>query len=136
MILCEDARGLYALRWQIEVAFKGLKSVGRLHRLPSRKPNVVKILIHATLLFMTLSGWLRHLLFGVEKLYRCSLLRAMMVVAEWAQELLFCIAETREGFTPRCMLEMMRNQMRDPNDLRDSAFVLPSLVEHSCGGGP
>ena len=73
MILCEDTRGLYALRWQIEVAFKGLKSVGRFHLLPSRKPNVVKFLIHAALLFMTLSGWLRHLLFGVQKLYRCSL---------------------------------------------------------------
>ena len=136
VILCEDARGLYALRWQIEVAFKGLKSVGRLHRLPSKKPIVVKILIHAALLFMMLSGWLRHLLFGVEKLYHCSLLRAMTVVAEWAQELLFCIAETREGFTPRCMLEMMKNQMRDPNDLRDNAFAIPSLVEHSCGGVP
>ena len=56
MILYEDARGLYALWWQIEVVFKGLKSVGRFHRLPSRKPNVVKILIHAALLFMTLSG--------------------------------------------------------------------------------
>lgn len=132
MISCEDARGLYALRWQIELAFKGLKSVGRLHQLPSSKDEIVQVLILAALMFMMVSGWLRHSLLVERKLYECSILRAMLVVREYAVWMLGSIGAARPGFEPRCGLELLREQLPDPNGPRVRAFAVAPIVEHSC----
>ena len=42
---------LYRLRWQIELAFKRLKSVLRIDRLPAKDPDLARAWLHAHLLF-------------------------------------------------------------------------------------
>lgn len=46
----EDVTRTYALRWQVELLFKAMKSHGHLHQLPSRKKAVVSCLIWASIL--------------------------------------------------------------------------------------
>ena len=136
LISCEDARPLYALRWQVELAIKGLRSVGRLHQLPTSKSEIVEVLIRAALLFLLLSGWLRHQLFGLQKLWRAGMLRTLTVMAEWADTMLKLVATQSEVFERRCMLEMLREQIRDPNHVRERAFAIAPIVEYSCGQAP
>ena len=110
LLECEDARTIYALRWQIEWAIKELKSVGRLHHLPTRKAEIVEVLILAALLFVMLSGWLRQQLFGAKKLWEAGMLRMLVVVRKWSPKMLELLAEPRESFTPRCMWEQLKDQ--------------------------
>ena len=133
LIECEDARGLYALRWQIELLFKALKQGGRLHELPSRNEQTVKVLIMAALCWVCLAGVLRELLIPRSELIEVSLLRASRVLREWSDVLLGALACRRASFKPRDSLELFRAQLRDPNDLRTRAFAIPALVDYSCG---
>lgn len=130
LIMWYDARSLYALRWQVELVFKGLKSVGRLHHLPTRKPVIVEVLILASLLFLLLTGWLRHQLFGIQKVYHSGMLRSLMVMREWSEAMLDVVAQDCVCVEPECMLEMMRRQLADPNHLRCRACAVPRIVEY------
>lgn len=136
LIECEDARGLYALRWQVELLFKALKQGGRLHELPSRDEQTVKVLVMAALCWVCLAGQLRELLIPRSKLIEVGLLRASRVLREWSDVLLGALASQRASFKPRDSLELFRAQLRDPNDLRERAFAIPPLVEYSCGVTP
>ncbi len=136
LIECEDARGMYALRWQVELLFKALKQGGRLHQLPSRKDEVVKVLIMAALCWVCLAGRLRQLLLGEDELIEVGLLRASRVLREWGDALLGALASQRESFRPRDSLELFRAQLRDPNDMRERAFAIPALVDYSCDFAP
>lgn len=51
----EDITNTYALRWQIEIFFKAMKSHGRLEQLPSANRAVVECLIWASVLAMIAS---------------------------------------------------------------------------------
>ena len=110
--------------------------LGRLHQLPTSKAEIVEVLIRAALLFLLLSGWLRHQLFGLQKLWRAGMLRTLTVMAEWADTRLELVATQSEAFERRCMLEMLREQMRDPNHVRERAFAIAPIVEYSCGQAP
>ena len=98
--------------------------MGRLHQLPTSKSEIVEVLIRATLLFLLLPEWLRHELFGLQKLWRAGMLRTLKVMAEWADTMLEVLATPSEVFERRCMLEMLRAQMRDPHQVRERAFVI------------
>jgi IS4 transposase len=45
---------LYRFRWQIELAFKRLKSLLHIDRLPAKDPNLARAWLHAHLLFALL----------------------------------------------------------------------------------
>lgn len=45
-----DVLGLYRLRWQIELAFKRMKSLAGLDTLPAKKPNLARAWIYARLI--------------------------------------------------------------------------------------
>ena len=47
-------KDLYAVRWQIELAFKRMKSILNLARLPAKNPNLARAWLHAHLLFALL----------------------------------------------------------------------------------
>jgi IS4 transposase len=51
----EDVQTVYALRWQVELLFKELKSAYRLDEMPSRRKEVVETLLYAAILSLTLS---------------------------------------------------------------------------------
>lgn len=55
VLMAEQVRAAYALRWIIELVFKELKSVYRMEDLPSRKKSVVKVLFYAALLTLLTS---------------------------------------------------------------------------------
>lgn len=50
-----DVLGLYRLRWQIELAFKRMKSLAGLDALPAKKPNVARAWIYARLIAILLA---------------------------------------------------------------------------------
>ena len=133
LIECEDARGLYALRWQVELLFRALKEGGRLHQLPSRKEEVVKVLIMSALCWACLSGFLRQLLLKEDELVTVGVLRMSRILRDWGDELLGALARERESFTPRDALEVFVEHLRDPNVMRERALAIPALVDYSCG---
>jgi hypothetical protein len=45
---------LYRVRWQIELAFKRMKSILHIHRMPARDPDLARAWLHAHLLFALL----------------------------------------------------------------------------------
>jgi hypothetical protein len=52
-----DVLALYRLRWQIELAFKRLKSLAGLDLLPARSAALGRAWIAAKLIIATLIGW-------------------------------------------------------------------------------
>jgi IS4 transposase len=59
MLVAEDIRATYALRWQVELLFKELKQHYRLDQMPSRKQVVVEALLYAAILTLVVSRRLR-----------------------------------------------------------------------------
>ena len=51
---CADVLNLYRMRWQIELAFKRLKSIFRYNEMPARKPENIKTWFYSTLLLAAL----------------------------------------------------------------------------------
>ena len=136
MILCEDARGLYAQRWAIEVLFRGLKETGRLHELPSRKEVVVKALIYAALLFVMLSMWLRRVLFTANEQWRIGVLKIVRVTREWGAYFLELLAEDILERGDLSRVDLFREQCLDSYALRPRLQAIPLFAEHSCALPP
>lgn len=63
-LAAEDIRATYALRWQVELLFKELKSHYRIDQMPSRKREIVEALLYASILTLIVS---RRLLALVRK---------------------------------------------------------------------
>jgi IS4 transposase len=92
-LTAEDIRSTYALRWEIELLFKELKSHYRLEDLPSRKQVVVESLLYAAILTLVVSRKLLHYVkrkLG-EQGERVPTQRWAAVVASVAQELLMLV---------------------------------------------
>lgn len=62
-LAAEDIQTTYALRWQVELLFKELKSHYRLDEMPSQRKEVVETLLYAAILSLTVS---RRLLIAVR----------------------------------------------------------------------
>lgn len=63
-LAAEDIRATYALRWQVELLFKELKTHYRIDQMPSRKREIVEALLYAAILTLIVS---RRLLALVRK---------------------------------------------------------------------
>jgi IS4 transposase len=126
-LTAEDLRTTYALRWQVELLFKELKSSYRLRDMPSKKRVVVESLLYATILTLVVS---RHLLAALRRRWaelaeRIPLQRWASVLESVASELLQIITRPLREIRP--LLErittLLHHEVVDPNRLR------PSLLE-------
>jgi len=123
-LAAEDLRTTYALRWQVELLFKELKSTYRLRDMPSKKRAVVEALLYATILTLLVS---RQLLAAIRKRWaelaeRIPLQRWAAVLESVAPELLqLMICPLRET---RPLLErieiLFHHEVTDPNRWRPS----------------
>jgi len=123
-LAAEDLRTTYALRWQVELLFKELKSTYRLRDMPSKKRVVVEALLYATILTLLVS---RQLLAALRKRWaelaeRIPLQRWAAVLESVAPELLQIMTSSLREIRP--LLEritaLFRHEAGDPNRRRPS----------------
>jgi IS4 transposase len=118
----EEIGKVYALRWDIEILFRQLKSQFRLEDMPSANKHAVHALLYATLLTLAVS---RAFLGALRK--RCAALAERMPHERWAvifatlaQSLLaLLLASRRRGRRrERDLLAVMLHEAIDPNRAR------------------
>ena len=111
----EDVQAVYALRWQVELLFKGLKSHGRLDQLPSRNQAMVEAWIWASVLAVTTSQALYRLIREVVAAERfIPLLRWAAVFARTAGDLLRLVLHPNVS-EARGLLQLLVREAPDPN---------------------
>ena len=126
----EDIRDLYRLRWQVELAFKAMKSAGQLEVLPTENEHVVKILVWASVLATLLSQAFYRLVRARVAAGRfMPPLRWARLFARFATSLLtalFC----QSGDTLKPLLDLMAHEAEDPNlNRKKRAFpCVPELM--------
>jgi len=118
-LAAEHIQRSYALRWEVELLFRELKSHYRLEELPSRKPQVVKALIYAAALTLLVS---RRLLDAVRQVLgkhadRLKVHRWAVLVSTIAADLLLLVLrpprETR--LLHRHVRRLLLHEAPDPN---------------------
>jgi putative transposase len=118
-LAAEHIQRSYALRWEVELLFRELKSHYRLEELPSRKPEVVKALIYAAALTLLVSRRLLHALRGTLRkgAQRLKSQRWAAIVAGIAADLLLLVLcpprETRA--LHRRLNKLLLHEGPDPN---------------------
>jgi hypothetical protein len=133
----EDIARAYALRWQIELLFRELKTQYRMAQLPSTKPHIVEALVKASLLCMAAS---RALLRRAERVLAhrdddrpLPHQRWAALFARCAQDILACVVldhlPRRTALTLECVL---LHEAPDPNRRR-SLLEAVELATHSYG---
>ena len=137
-LTAEDVGATYALRWEIELLFKELKSHYRMEDLPSKKVAVVECLLHAAIVTLVVS---RQLLNYVRRKLgelgeRVPTQRWAAVVESVAQELLvLAIRPPRElpSIEPRVIRTLLHEAV-DPNAgrLRLLARVENGRIAHAA----
>ena len=122
MLSAEDIQSTYALRWQIELLFKELKSTYRLEDMPSRKRAVVEALLYATILTFLVS---RRLLAELRRrradlAERAPLQRWALVLESVAPELLMIMTRPLQELKPliRRIHAILLHEARDPHTKR------------------
>lgn len=118
ILKAEDIAALYSARWEIEIAFKELKTHYHIDMIPSKNPNIIKCMIWISILTMMCSRHLHTLVRNVnpENAYRYTRLRWAKVYMEHADKLMDWVFEymgIRLTFMDRCNLYF--NQPIDPN---------------------
>lgn len=114
----EDITRTYAVRWQVELFFKMMKSYMNLSDLPSSKRHIVEILIWASVLLSIVSGrFFREVRRAVSRDRHIPLLRWGRVFTRCARDLLRLIARPDER---RCRetLNLLIHEAPDPNRRR------------------
>ncbi len=121
----DDVCATYALRWQVELLFRELKSCYRAAQLPSRNPQVVEALIYAAIITLLVS---RELL---SRLVRTTFPRATKklptrrfarLMAQIGQDLLALVLTRRNDAKSRSLQKTIRRMLEteapDPNRTR------------------
>jgi putative transposase len=123
----EDIGKTYAVRWEIEILFRQLKSQFRLEEMPSANKDAVHALLYATLLTLAVS---RAFLDALRK--RCPTMAGRMPAERWsvvfatlAQSLLALIlASRRRGKRrERDLITVMLQEAIDPNRARAGGLL-------------
>lgn len=123
----EDIGKIYAVRWEIEILFRQLKSQFRLVEMPSASKEVVQALLYATLLTLAVS---RAFLHALKK--QCPGLAARMPAERWAvvfatlsQTLLALILVSRRRGKRRQsdLVTVMLQEAIDPNRSRAGGLL-------------
>jgi IS4 transposase len=119
----EDVRAVYALRWQVELLFKGLKSHGRLEQLPSSNQAIVEAWVWASVLATLASQALYRLIRAAVSPERfVPLLRWAAVWGRTVGYLLHLIFHPDGGAADRLMDVLVREAM-DPNVHRQKRAI-------------
>jgi len=119
----EDVTACYAVRWQVELLFKMMKSFMYFDNLPSSKRHIVEILIWSSVLLAIVSGRLfREIRRVVSPDRYIPLLRWGRVFARWARDLLRQIARPEPR---RCqeLFQLLVHEAPDPNRRRSSRSI-------------
>jgi IS4 transposase len=111
----EDVQAVYALRWQVELLFKALKSHGRLEQLPSSNQAIVEAWLWASILAAAASQALYRLIrSAVEAVRFMPLLRWAVVFAEVAADLLRLVLHPVASEAYR-LRQLLIHEAVDPN---------------------
>ena len=113
----------YALRWQVEILFKAMKSHGHLDQLPSRKKAVVECLVWAAILATLASQILYRLVRqAVERDRQIPLLRWASLFERFARDVLIA-AVTNSEIQREDWFSIMIQEAPDPNRNRKDAAL-------------
>ena len=111
----EDVQAVYALRWQVELLFKALKSHGRLEQLPSSNQAIVEAWVWASVLGVAASQALYRLIRAAVPPERfVPLLRWAAVFCRTAADLLRLLLHPDVSEAHRLMGLLVKEAM-DPN---------------------
>lgn len=125
----EDIGKTYAVRWEIEILFRQLKSQFRLEDMPSAKKEAVHALLYATLLTLAVSRAFFHALRRrcPETAGRMPAERWSIVFAALAQSLLALILSSRRRGKrrERDLVSFMLHEAIDPNHTRAGGLLGP-----------
>ena len=123
MIQAQDITRVYALRWQVELLFKAMKSHGHLDHLPSSKQHIVECLIWASVLSLILSRALFLLIRRALPADRfVPMLRWAAIFGQFAYDLLRLLLQPDAGLADT-LLQVLLRQAPDPNrNRRDRAL--------------
>jgi IS4 transposase len=112
----EDIAQTYALRWQVEILFKAMKSHGHLDQLPSTKRCVVECLVWASVLATLVSQALyREVRKAVDPSRHMPILRWATIVSRCATELLLHVAHRARPVTDQLLWRHLLREAPDPN---------------------
>jgi IS4 transposase len=133
-LTAEELRITYALRWQIELLFKELKSTYRLRDMPSKKRVVVEALLYATILTLVVS---RYLLAALRRRWaelaeRIPLQRWASVLESVASELLQIMTRPLREIKPLLerISKLLHHEVVDPNRSRPSLLTTVETRAH------
>jgi putative transposase len=119
----EDVQAVYALRWQVELLFKALKSHGRLEQLPSSKQAIVEAWLWASVLAAAASQALYRLIRRAVAAERfVPLLRWAAVFSRTAGDVLRLLLNPDVSAASRLLNLLIREAM-DPNENRKTRAI-------------
>jgi len=126
-LAAEDITHTYALRWQVELLFKAMKSHGHLDQLPSRKKCVVDCLVWASVLSLLASQALYRLIRSLlDPDQALPLLRWAAKFAVVAGDLLPLLVHPDRA-RERQLREYLLYNAPDPNRQREDRALDPIL---------
>ncbi len=133
----EDIARAYALRWQIELLFRELKTHYRLAQAPSSKAHVVEVLVKASLLCIAASRALlrraeRALLAHDDRLLPYQ--RWAALFARCANDILLCVVSDRAA--RRIEKDLQRMILHEAPDPNRRVLLLQSVEQASHTYGP
>ena len=123
----EQASAMYALRWQVEICFKGLRQYHSLDQLPSQKEEVVLCLVWASILSNIVSGrFYEKIKSLVPKSRAVPLLWWMKQFAVKSYELLLIMFAPKDvaSYLSKHLLKSWLNFIPDPNINRNRSVTL------------
>lgn len=130
MLALEQVPAVYALRWEIELLFRELKTLYRIEQMPSGRRGATECLLYAALLALALSRRLQKLVTAADS----SVLRPnpperwshiFCVVARDLLELSLLPPRHRRPLDNR-LISVLRHEARDPNRTR---LLLPERAQ-------
>lgn len=133
-LAAEHIQRSYALRWEVELLFRELKSHYRLEELPSRKPEVVKALVYAAALTLMVSRCLLHAVRralgdGAERLKHHRW--AILVSSNAADLLRLVLRPPRQTqYLDRDLQKLLLYEAPDPNVRRSSLLQAVEAGAH------
>jgi hypothetical protein len=123
---------LYRLRWEIEVLFRVLKTVGRLDQLRSSSPAIIMSFLWATLLSLVLAQWLCAILRRENPRVEPSLFRVFWLLLGYLRGV--ASAERRRQRRPRLdeFVLALEREGRNPNPGRPYATARHLEARRCC----
>jgi len=130
MLALEQVPAVYALRWEIELLFRELKTLYRIEQMPSGRRGATECLLHAALLALALSRRLQKLVTAATSSAlnpsppeRWS--HVFCVLANDILELSLLPRRRRRALGKR-LFDLLRHEARDPNRTR---LLLPARAQ-------